>query len=138
LTLKISVKNRMGKICYSGFTLLEVMFALGLIGIALTVLLTLQSQSLSLANEAKFSTSASFLAQRKMVEIELMDTNDLFSDSGDFGEDFPDYSWELEVKAASIPELDKYADSFKQIDLNIYWGDNREYQYNLRMYRFVP
>lgn len=137
MALKISVKNIMGRIGYSGFTLLEVMFALGLIGIALTVLLTLQSQSLSLASEAKFSTSASFLAQRKMAEIELMDTNDLFSDSGDFGEDFPDYSWELEVKSVSMPELDKYADRFKQIDLNIYWGDNREYQYNLRMYRFV-
>ncbi len=113
------------------------MIALGLIAIALTALLSLQTQSLSLASEAKFSTSASFLAQRKMAEIEIMAMDVLFSDSGDFGDEFPDYSWELEVKPAEIPGFEDYSDRFRQIDLNIFWGNNKEYSYNLRMYRYL-
>ncbi len=113
------------------------MFAFSLIAIALTALLSLQTQSLSLAGEAKFSTSASFLAQRKMAEIEMMDISSLSSDSGDFGEDFPEYFWEFEIKTPSIPELGEYQERFKQVDLTIYWGENRRYEYNLRMYRFA-
>ena len=54
----------------SGFTLLEVMVAMAIIAIALTAVLGSQSKSLSLASEAKFSTTVALLAQSKMAEIE--------------------------------------------------------------------
>ena len=56
----------------SGFTLLEVMIAMAIIAIALVAVFGSQSQSLSLANEAKFSTTAALLAQSKMAEIETL------------------------------------------------------------------
>ncbi len=129
-----------------GFTLLEVMVALALIGISLATLLTSQSQGLRLANEAKFNTIAAFLAQRKMAELETVDINDLRSDSGDFSESpsgltdesFSEFYWEVEIDGTSIPILEEYADHFKQIDLNIYFGEDRIYEYSIRLYKFVP
>ena len=121
-----------------GFTLLEVIVALSIIAIALTTLLVSQSQSLSLAGEAKFSTTAVLLAKNKMVALETMKANDLVSDSGDFGEDFPDYFWETQINPVSFPGVEQYADQFKQIDLNVFFGEEKQYQYALRLYLFAP
>ncbi|MBN1908007.1 MAG: prepilin-type N-terminal cleavage/methylation domain-containing protein, partial [Deltaproteobacteria bacterium] len=120
-----------------GFSLMEVMFALALIGIALTTLLASQSQGLSLANEAKFYTTAAFLAQGKMAEIEIAETESIADDSGDFGDDYPDYTWEVEINSTSIDVLEEYADRFKQIDLHVYFGENRVYQYDIRLYKLI-
>lgn len=122
----------------SGFTLLEVMLALAIIAIALTAALSLGSQGLSLASEAKFTTTAVFLAQSKMAEIEVKEPQDLISDSGDYGEDFPDYRWDMNVSDATIAEPEGVSDYLKQIDLKISWGDGALYQYSLRQYKFVP
>ncbi len=121
-----------------GFTLMEVMFALALIGISLTTLLASQSQGLNLANEAKFYTTAAFLAQGKMAELEITEANDLTSDSGEFDDElYPEYSWEVEIDNNSTPMLEAYTDYFKQIDLHIYFGKNRIYQYDLRLYKYI-
>ncbi|MBW2002545.1 MAG: type II secretion system protein, partial [Deltaproteobacteria bacterium] len=89
-----------------GFTLLEVMVAIAIIAITLVAVFGSQSQSLSLANEAKFSTTAALLAQSKMAEIEAINYEDLTSDSGDFGENFPNYHWNLTVRDISFVGAD--------------------------------
>lgn len=128
----------MGRLVEScGFTLLEVMVAVAIIAIALTAVLGSQSQSVSLASEAKFSTVAAFLAQSKMAEIESAGPDDLTSDAGDFGEDYPDYRWETEVNDVTLADSEKAGDYLKQIDLNVSWGENGLYQYSLRLYGFV-
>jgi len=121
-----------------GFTLLEVMVAMSIIAIALMAMLGSQSQSLSLANEAKFSTTSTLLAQSKIAEIEAEKPEDLTSISGDFGEDFPNYRWDLTVNDIAFPGSEEVTDYLKQIDLNISWGVDKQYQYRLRLYRFVP
>jgi general secretion pathway protein I len=122
----------------SGFTLLEITVAMAIIAIALTAMLSSQSQSLSLANEAKFSTTATLLAQSKMAEYETVKPEDLVSDSGDFGEDYPNYHWEMNISDITIPEAEKSSEYLKQFDLKISWGDVEEYQYHLRLIRFFP
>lgn len=122
----------------SGFTLLEVMVAIAIIAIALTAVLGSQSQSLSLASEAKFSTTATFLAQSKMAEIEAEKPEDLTSDSGDFGEDFPGYRWDKSVKDVTFDEPEGISDHLKQIDLTVSWEEHDQYEYRLRLYRFFP
>ena len=121
-----------------GFTLLEVTVAMAIIAIALTAMLSSQSQSLSLANEAKFSTTASLLAQNKVAEFETVKLEELVSDSGDFGKDFPNYFWEMKVSDVTIPGAEELSESLKQLDLKISWGDVDEYQYHLRLIRFFP
>lgn len=120
-----------------GFTLLEVMVAMAIIAIALTAVLGSQSQSVSLATEAKFNTTAALLAQSKMAEMEAKKPVDLTSDSGDFGEDFPGYSWRATVTdVMSVGPVD-VPDNLKQIDLEVSWGEDELYKYHLRLYRFV-
>lgn len=122
----------------SGFTLLEVMLAVAIIAIALTAALGSQSQAVSLASEAKFTIRAALLAQSKMAEMETEDPHDLVSDEGDFGEDFPEYRWDMRVSDATLVEQEEISDYLKQIDLTISWGEEGLYQYSVRLYRFVP
>ncbi len=119
-----------------GFTLLEVMVAIALIAIALTAVLGSQSQSVSLAGEARFSTTAALLAQSKLAQIELRDPEDLTSDSGDFDEDFPGYTWRVRVSNVMLDRPENVSDHLKQVDLTIVWGEDEKYQYGLRVYRF--
>jgi len=122
----------------SGFTLLEIMIALAIIAIALVAALGSQSQSVSLANEAKFTTTVTYLAQHKMAELEAKKPEDLISDSGDFGEDFPGYRWEVEVSDVSMEEFEKLSEYVKKIGLTVYWGEEDTYQYRVNYYRFMP
>jgi general secretion pathway protein I len=122
---------------HAGFTLLEVMFALAVIAATLVVVLGSQSQSLSLATETKFTTTAIFLAQHKMAQIEAGNHGDLSGDSGDFGEDFPGYRWELEINDAPDIEPEGVSDYLGQIDLMVSWGEDSLYQYSVRLYTFA-
>jgi len=123
---------------YCGFTLLEVMVAMAIIAIALTAVLGSQSQSVSLASEAKFNTTATLLAQSKMAEIRLKKPGDLISDSGDFGEDFPGYTWQVTLSPAAIDIMEDISDHLAQIDLEISWGEDELYKYRLREFLFIP
>jgi len=121
-----------------GFTLLEVMVALSIIAIVLVSLLISQSHSVTLQDETKFNTTAAMLAQKKISEIESKKEDDLTSGSGDFGDDFPNYFWEINVQDVSLAGAEKFTKYLKQIDLNIKRGENKRYQYALKFYRFVP
>jgi general secretion pathway protein I len=91
----------------NGFTLLEVMIAMAILAITLVVVFQSQSQSISMAGKARFETTASLLAQDKMAEIEAANPENLVSDSGNFGDDFPDYSWQVDVTETEIELLKK-------------------------------
>ncbi len=121
-----------------GFTLLEVMVSLSIIAIALTAMLWSQSQSVSLAGDAKFNTTAAFLARSKMAELETEEPENLSPGSGDFGENFPDYTWEVTLKEVPLDLPFHVSDDLKRIDLRVSWGEVNSYQYRLRLYRFVP
>jgi general secretion pathway protein I len=117
-----------------GFTLLEVMIAVAIIAIALTALLGSQAQSISFANSAKFETTAALLAQRKMSEITIKDPSLLTSDSGDFGNDYPGYTWEVAVSDVSLEGVETLSDYLKQIDLTVAWGG---FSYSVRLFHYV-
>ena len=93
-----------------GFTLLEVMMAMAILSIPLVAVFQSQSQSISMATEVRFLTTASLLAQGKMAEIDKMDPREIIPMSGDFRENFPDYAWRVEV-------TDTGFEFFKKIDL---------------------
>lgn len=82
-----------------GFTLLEVMIALAILAITLVTLYQSQSQSISMATDSRFLTTASLLAQGRMAEVDAVDPRGVVSGNGDFGDDYPGYTWRLEVSA---------------------------------------
>ena len=120
----------------SAFTLLEVLIAISIIGIALTTLFSSQSQSLSLAIESKFNTNASMLANLKLAE--LQSTEELFDDEGEFGEEFPGFQYKVEIKDIDTGEselLGKLEETLQRVDLTVSLGDSDVYSYQVRLYR---
>ncbi|NOX80366.1 MAG: prepilin-type N-terminal cleavage/methylation domain-containing protein [Deltaproteobacteria bacterium] len=112
---------RMKKISAAGFTFLEVMVAVAIIAIALVTLIGSQSQSVSIAGEARFDIMASLLAQQKLTEIEAGNFDSLFSDEGDFGKQYPDYRWHTVVQSLGEDEtgLSGTGGMLKAVDLTV-------------------
>ncbi len=81
----------------AGFTLLEVMIAMAILAITLVVAFQSQSQSIAMAANARAMTTLGLLAKAKLTEIDSMPAVAIDSGSGDFGSDFPDYTWKTEV-----------------------------------------
>ncbi len=85
-----------------GFTLLEVMIAMAILAIALVAVYQGQSQGISMAGDSRFFTTASLLAQSRMAQIDAADPGSIKSENGDFGDDFPDYAWRVEIEDTEI------------------------------------
>jgi general secretion pathway protein I len=91
----------------SGFTLMEVMIAMAILAIALVAIFQLQSQSISMSTDSRFMTTAALLAQSKMVEAEADSALANRSEDGDFGPDYPQYIWHLEVGDTQLQQFKK-------------------------------
>ncbi len=114
-----------------GFTLLEVMLAMAILAISLTAVFQSQSQSISMTGRSRFETTAPLLAQSRMAHIEATSPGDIHSEEGDFGDDFPDYTWILAVSATEIENL-------KKIELTVTNGRmTLNNDYRLVLYRFI-
>jgi len=90
-----------------GFTLMEVMIAMAILAIALVAVFQLQSQGISMSTDSRFMTTASLLAQSKMVEAEAGVSMANHREDGDFGPDYPQYTWHLEVSDTQLPQFKK-------------------------------
>jgi general secretion pathway protein I len=139
LKTKSKSSASLASLCDSAaFTLLEVMIAIAVMAIALTTLYGSQSRSLSYATEAHFNIVASSLAAAKLAELQS-GISELVSDSGDFGDEFPGYGWQLEVEDAYFEELDALAGlkegGLQQVDLKVEWSGS-PYRYALRYYGY--
>ena len=119
----------------SGFTLLEVMVALAVMSIVLVSVYRMHSQSLTMNTAARFYTLAPMLAQGKMVELEVLSSSAFPENSGDFGEQFPGYSWKAAVADVSSEILGEMAEDLKQVDIRVSLNEN-QWVYSLRTYRF--
>jgi general secretion pathway protein I len=114
-----------------GFTLMEVMIAMAILAIALVTIFQSQSQSVSMSGHSRFLTTASLLAQGKMAEVEMLSMKDVKSESGDFGDSFPDYVWRVDIKDTEL-------EAVKKVELTV--TSNRlasNNQYVLELYRFI-
>ncbi len=118
-----------------GFTLLEVMVALSIIAIVLVSVYKLHAQTVSMNNEVRFYVTAPMLAQIKMAEIESESLEDIGDDSGDYGDEFPDYRWNIVIDDVESTALGNIAKDLKKIDLIISFN-NDEFTYNLRAYNY--
>ena len=118
-----------------GFTLLEIMVSVSIIAIVLVSIYKMQAQTISMNYEARFYATAPLLAQFKMTEQKTKSLEDLTSDSGNFGDDFPGYSWSMAVDDVESEALGNTAKDLKKIDVTIFLN-NDEFTYNLRTYRF--
>jgi len=118
-----------------GFTLLEVMVALSIIAIVLVSVYRMHAQTVSMNNEVRFYVTAPMLAQIKMAEIKSESLEDIGDDSGDYGDEFPDYRWNIVIDDVESTALGNIAKDLKKIDLLVSFN-NDEFTYNLRAYKY--
>jgi general secretion pathway protein I len=121
-----------------GFTLLEVMVALAMVAISLTAVLGSQSQGVSLAAEARFSTTAPLLAHSILARYETMDPRDMTDDSGDFGDDFPGYVWEAMLESPFFDDPPNVADHLRRVEVVVTREGISGLNYTLWRYLYAP
>jgi len=135
--MKVFETHAVNTIMYhTGFTLLEVMVAISIIAIALVSIYRLQTQSIDMLNDIKFYTTAPLLAQSKMAEIEILSLDELSDDSGNFGDDFPGFNWQVAVNDVESETLDTFAENLKRIDLTVSF-DDEQFSYDCRKYQLM-
>lgn len=113
-----------------GFTLLEVLVALAIMGAALAILLGAVNRNLILASNSKNLTIASTLAQKKISEIELGGYPEITEEEGVFNE-APEFKWFLRVIPYELPTLET---EIRIIILRVTWDEGKkDFQISMAM-----
>ena len=86
-----------------GFTLLEVMVAIVILGLGLTVVFELFSGGLKSVEISNDYSNAVILANKKMGELSLKEKLDVGKEMGDFSEE-ESYKWEVEIIPYKVDE----------------------------------
>jgi general secretion pathway protein I len=104
----------------AGFTLLEVLIAIAVLGIALMALLSLHHEDLQSVIRAQEISRAAMLAQTLMTQAELQRIPPLGTTSGNFSElypgQYPNYRWTRTIEpSATFPDL-------RKVEIRIIYG----------------
>ena len=123
-----------------GFTLIEVVIALAILGVGLTVIIELFSGGLRLGRASKEYTKAVNYAQMKMEEILLKQQVEEGVEEGKFDDTF---RWEIGVKKVDILPVEKDRDfnppaEFFQVKINIIWkSGSKERSTTIESYKMI-
>jgi general secretion pathway protein I len=92
-----------------GFTLLEVMVAVAILSITLVTLLSVVTSNIRATRHARLTTTATFLARGKMVELEDQvlengfSTDDESADGTFKEQDHPEFRWDSIIERVELP-----------------------------------
>jgi prepilin-type N-terminal cleavage/methylation domain-containing protein len=117
-------KRRFGK----GFTLIEAVIALAILGVGLIVIIEIFSGGLRLARTSVEYTKAVNYGRLKMEEIAIKPKIEEGTEEGEFD---PTYRWQVEVKKVDLLSVEKDRD-FKppvehfQVKVNVLWKSGRK------------
>ncbi len=113
----------------AGFTLLEVMVSMAIIAIVLVSVLRLQGQTISMNESSRFYTMASLLSQAKMAEIKADPAAAEMDGSGDFGDKYPGYAWQIKAEDVPVDVIEGPKFQLKRIDLIITFNKDLKYTF---------
>lgn len=119
-----------------GFTFLEIMVALAIIAIVLVSVYKMQSQTIAMSAEKRFYSTAPLLAAGKLAELEVLPLDEAGPQDGDFGKDFPDYRWSIDVQRVESDLFHDDSSKLLRIDMDVSFHEN-QFVYHLRTYRFL-
>lgn len=104
----------------AGFTLLEVLVAVAVLGLGVVSLLGLHVRNLALIARDQRITESTLLARALMTEAEVEPFPDIGLMSGDFEDrypgQFPDLRWEREVSPTPVPDV-------REVRVRVFHGD---------------
>ena len=119
-----------------GFSLLEVMVAMGIAAIVLVAVYRLQSQSVAMETTVRFHMMAPLLAEEIIAKVVLQSPDFPVSDNGRFENGLEDYAWEVAIRDAGDFSTPTGQPLLKQIDVRIYRHDAQD-QFHMRTYRLA-
>jgi general secretion pathway protein I len=111
-----------------GFTLMEVLAALLLIGLVLPVALDGIGRCVDAGNAAKRRAEAATLAEAKLNEVLVTSAPNLASGSGEFGPDWPGYRWDVQALSTDF--------NLYELTVTITWAE-RGGEKSLRLSTFM-
>ncbi len=119
-----------------GFTLLEVMIAIGVLGIALLALLALNHRDLQSVIQAQNLTRAAMLAQALMTEAEMQRFPPLGTTQGDFQRMYPgrytNFRWQRTVQASDVfPDV-------RRVNIRVRFGPRLRQSFDLVEFLHEP
>ena len=93
-----------------GFTLIEVMIAVGILAIGIGAILVAENNSLDVTLRAKRMTTVATLARNSMIDAERELQGKTFEESktessGNFDAPYAEYSWERKIKEITFPDV---------------------------------
>lgn len=148
---------------FAGFTLIEILIAVGILAGSAGILLSQVEMSARLSAKDEALVRAVTLANNKMIEIQgdlqddikkglLLDEE---SESGEFDEPFEDYAWTYEIKKIEIPTTESSTEgqsarvagvmkniskeiskSVRQLRLSVSWGEHENKDGEMEPYTF--
>lgn len=94
----------------TGFTLIEVMIAVGILAIGIGAILVAESNSLDVTLRAKRMTTVAMLAKNALIQAEREISGKSFTevkedDHGTFDAPYQEYSWERKIKEITFPNI---------------------------------
>jgi type II secretion system protein I len=105
-----------------GFTLLEVIIAVAIMGASMAILLGSVNRNLVVASKSKNQSIAYSLAQQKLGEIELQGYPQVGRDQGTF-EEFPGFNWYVNVLPYDIEQL---GTEIRIVMVDIAWDEGNQ------------
>jgi general secretion pathway protein I len=120
---KSHLASRRNVFATTGFTLIEVVVAMAILAIGLTIIIELFSGGLRLGRTSVEYTKAINYARMKMEEFSLRQTIEEGSEEGTFDDT---YRWRIDVKRVDVlqaenrPDFEPPAELF-QVKINILW-----------------
>ena len=89
----------------AGFSLIEVVVAILILGVALVALTEGVTAALSSSKTSERQTTAAQLAAGQIETLRATGSYDDGESDGDFGDEFPQYRWTQTVSSADVPGL---------------------------------
>lgn len=102
-----------------GFTLLEVMVSLAILGTVLVSVLTLHSQTLEMAAATRADHTAAQMAQEILYAQIKAGLDETFIPSGEFEEKYPGFKWEANQETLSLDSEDENTPQFVRVDITV-------------------
>jgi len=107
-----------------GFTLIEIMVALVILGSSLVVLLGLRNRGIAISSEANHVVVATLLAKEKIAQFSIEKDKKSEEQKGEFEDPYKDYVWAITLNETPFPEM-------KEISLRVIWNEQNRQEHVL-------
>jgi type II secretion system protein I len=105
-----------------GFTLLEVVISVAIVGVSLMMLLSAVNRNIDIAGKSRDAQIAALLAQQMLTNIELEGFPQVREEEGEF-QDNPGFNWFLSVLPYNLSLLET---NIRIVRVLIVWNDGND------------